>query len=729
MGSPDNNSALTNRVYLSVDDFNTLKPKSETDSTDRRILISLNDGYIYVASPHTAVQSGNIAMGGLARRSNVPPLTMNMKVTIAPYVLSGLDIGLGTLTCTVERLQKAATGSKPLVINCEELTSALKQQFNEYVFNDGQELNVDLAGNKLMLKITGVELVSGKSDATYGLFLNATGVNLSVPGGAAGSIRLAGAASTGMRTIIPKDFDFVKLGIGGLNNEFNQIFRRAFASRIYPTHLVEQMGINHVRGMLLFGPPGCGKTLVARQIGKVLQARTPKIVNGPEVLDKFVGESEKKIRDLFADAEKEQAEEGENSQLHIIIFDEIDAICKARGSTGSSTGVNDSIVNQLLSKIDGVDSLNNVLIIGMTNRMDMMDEALLRPGRLEVHVEIGLPDEAGRLQILTIHTNKMRVNGRIAKDALENMGELSRQTKNFTGAEIEGLVKSAASYAFHRNVDVKDLTKAIDETKLCVTLPDFELAMQEIQPKFGANNEELASMFRNGMVNYGETFEQLTLTLKRLVEQTRNSARTPLMSVLLEGPAFTGKTALAASTAVASGFPFVRKISGDDMIGFSESAKCAHISKAFLESYKSPQSLLLIDDLERIIEFVKIGPRFSNTILQTLLVLLKKTPPTEGHRLMVIATTSVPDLLEDFGGLIQSFNVSLHVSQLQDSTEIKTVLQELVPMSSEDMDAIATSITRPIGIKQLLMVAEMARTDAETVTCEQFLECLHTCGY
>ena len=93
--------------------------------------------------------------------------------------------------------------------------------------------------------------------------------------------------------------------------------------------------------------------------------------------------------------------------MHIIIFDEIDAICKQRGSKNDGTGVGDSIVNQLLSKLDGVEQLNNILLIGMTNRLDMIDEALLRPGRLEVHMEINLPDEKGRLQILKIHTAKV----------------------------------------------------------------------------------------------------------------------------------------------------------------------------------------------------------------------------------------------------------------------------------------------------------------------------------
>jgi vesicle-fusing ATPase len=175
------------------------------------------------------------------------------------------------------------------------------------------------------------------------------------------------------------------MGIGGLDTEFSSIFRRAFASRIFPPGLIEKLGIQHVKGILLFGPPGTGKTLIARQIGKMLNSREPKVINGPEVLNKYVGQSEENIRKLFADAEKEYKEKGEESGLHIIIFDELDAVCKQRGSgAGGGTGVGDSVVNQLLSKLDGVDQLNNILLIGMTNRKDMIDDALLRPGRLEV---------------------------------------------------------------------------------------------------------------------------------------------------------------------------------------------------------------------------------------------------------------------------------------------------------------------------------------------------------
>jgi len=201
-----------------------------------------------------------------------------------------------------------------------------------------------------------------------------------------GPINLTGKAKGKIQrtSIINPSWDFQKMGIGGLDKEFNAIFRRAFASRVFPPELVEQLGCKHVKGILLYGPPGTGKTLMARQIGKMLNAKEPKIVNGPEILDKYVGQSEANIRLLFADAEEEEKKLGPNSGLHIIIFDEIDAICKSRGSVGGGTGVHDTVVNQLLSKIDGVEQLNNILVIGMTNRRDMIDEALLRPGRMEV---------------------------------------------------------------------------------------------------------------------------------------------------------------------------------------------------------------------------------------------------------------------------------------------------------------------------------------------------------
>jgi len=213
-------------------------------------------------------------------------------------------------------------------------------------------------------------------------------------------------------------------------------------------------GIKHVKGILLYGPPGTGKTLIARKISEALNCEAPKIVNGPEIFGSYVGESEKNIRALFVDAETDQKEKGDDSDLHVIILDEIDAICKKRGSGGaSSTGVNESVVNQLLSKIDGVEQLNNVLLIGMTNRKDMIDPAILRPGRLEIHLEIGLPEHAGRVQIFEIHTRQMAKNNLLASDI--EYEKLASLTKNYTGSEIEAVCTSVKNFVLKEDADAQ----------------------------------------------------------------------------------------------------------------------------------------------------------------------------------------------------------------------------------------------------------------------------------
>lgn len=151
--------------------------------------------------------------------------------------------------------------------------------------------------------------------------------------------------------------------------------------------------------------------------------------------------------------------------------------------------------------MDGVDQLNNVLIIGMTNRLDMIDEALLRPGRLEVHMEISLPDEHGRLQILNIHTAKMRTNGVMDRDV--DLAELAALTKNFSGAEINGLVKSATSFAFNRHVKVGTMAGISDDVEnLRVNRGDFMLALDEVHPAFGVAEEELQQVIQNGIIHY-----------------------------------------------------------------------------------------------------------------------------------------------------------------------------------------------------------------------------------
>ena len=762
---PSNRLALTNKVYVSNEHYQTIHAFFSGHQIGpvcgSGYLVLLNSTYPYTVEGHDDIKGNELGMNGLQRRHAKLSLATKVILTpIQPYpppTYATLDIHIDTLT----KSKAAATSNhtvKPKEIDTDRLAMTVAGVLEGQVLLAGQIAAIDFEGIKLEILIrAGTALPKKKKSSSSTSTTATTDPPTPVPipmgqivtetthltfGRMAGSLPTAlhlmgnhvsdghgGGGSGSAPSIFVADFDFEKLGIGGLDAEFNQIFRRAFSSRIWPAAIIQQMGITHVRGMLLYGPPGCGKTLIARQIGKALNAREPKIVNGPEILNKYVGGSEEKIRELFYDAEKEQAEAGDNSMLHIIIMDEMDAICKQRGSVKDGTGVSDSVVNQLLSKIDGVDSLNNILLIGMTNRKDMIDDALLRPGRLEVHVEIGLPDAKGRLQILNIHTGKMRKANRITQEVLDKLPDIAETAKNFSGAELEGLVKAASSYALTRCVDVKDLKKAPDTKNLIVQYSDFESALLDVEPKFGAKSTELKAYYRNSFVTYGPSFDELQTTLDRLVEQVRTSSRTPLMSVLLQGEAGAGKTAMAAKMAVDSAFPFVRMISADEMIGYSESSKCQMIHRVFMDSYKSPLSLIFIDDIERIIEYVPIGPRFSNTVLQTLLVLLKKIPPDEGRRLFVVGTTSCSEFLEQLG-LTQAFGVVKEVPLLNEPSKIVEVLRVAVHMNDHDALQVAKQIHEPIGIKKLLMVAEMAKQDSTDgrVNVETFMTCLDTVG-
>lgn len=191
--------------------------------------------------------------------------------------------------------------------------------------------------------------------------------------------------------------------IGGLADELRTIVRRVLLTRQLPASTLRALGLTHVRGLLLHGAPGTGKTLIARQLAKALNARPPKIVNGPELMNKYLGESERNIRALFEDARIEWEERGAESALHVIVFDELDAVARARGGgDGAGERAADAVVNQLLTLLDGVRGASNVLVVGLTNRLDLIDPALLRPGRLEVHVLIRAPDEAGRGEILRL---------------------------------------------------------------------------------------------------------------------------------------------------------------------------------------------------------------------------------------------------------------------------------------------------------------------------------------
>ena len=388
------------------------------------------------------------------------------------------------------------------------------------------------------------------------------------------------------------------------------------------------------------------------------------------------------------------------------------------------------MVNQLLSKIDGVDQLNNILIIGMTNRRDMIDEALLRPGRLEVQLEISLPDELGRMHILQIHTAKMREYDKM--DANVDLKELAALTKNFSGAELEGLVRAAQSSAMNRPIKASSKVQldsdAVD--KLKINRDDFMNALaNDIKPKFGVSAEDFELYIRNGILLWSPQIKEVLEEGQLRINQTIKSEMTPLVTILLEGRPNSGKTALAAKIAMNSDFPFLKFCSPQSMIGFSELAKGEAINKIFNDAYKSELSCVVVDDIESMLDYAPIGPRFSNLVLQTVKLLFKKLPP-KGRKLLLIATTSEKELIKELG-LYHSFSKVIHVPNVSRGSEVINVLDQLECFPKQDMDFLARELKKKslsLGIKSILDIIEFSKQATDAYRVAKFIGALEEKG-
>ena len=237
----------------------------------------------------------------------------------------------------------------------------------------------------------------------------------------------------------------------------------------YP-EMFERMGIRPPKGILMYGPPGTGKTLLAKAVSNESGANFI-AVKGPELLSKWVGESEKGIREIFRKARQVAP--------CVIFFDEIDSIAPARGAYEGGSHVTESIVNQLLTEMDGIEDMRGVVVIGATNRPDLIDPGLLRPGRFDRMILVNAPDEDGRMEIFKVHTKSVP----IAKDV--NLKELAKQTDGYSGADIEGLVREAVMSALRENKNAKEVKKK-----------HFEAAMKRVKPSITDNVLKYYDTFR-----------------------------------------------------------------------------------------------------------------------------------------------------------------------------------------------------------------------------------------
>ena len=373
---PTEADTFTNCLTVHPEDARKLDQNFDPTNTRKSyIKISfIGKDYVFAISESKAMKIGSIGFNGMQRKW--VGVGLHKEVDVALHRLK--DSYLASLTLEVDFLQKTKTSS--VKYNTEKMAEEMRSIFllvphtiNQEYFFRFQESPPYLGLKVKNMTVMNTSVLSGgnttQKRVDVGILTQNTIITFDRKQESLISLTGKAVGESAMPNIINPDWDFSQMGIGGLDKEFNAIFRRAFASRVFPPELIEQLGMSHVKGILLHGPPGTGKTLMARQVGKMLNTREPKIVNGPEILDKYVGESEKNIRELFKEAEEDQKKFTSNSPLHMIIFDEIDAICKQRGTVTGSTGVADTVVNQLLSKV------NNFVIILI--KMSHMDQCFL----------------------------------------------------------------------------------------------------------------------------------------------------------------------------------------------------------------------------------------------------------------------------------------------------------------------------------------------------------------
>jgi transitional endoplasmic reticulum ATPase len=249
---------------------------------------------------------------------------------------------------------------------------------------------------------------------------------------------------------------------GGLD-DVKQRLKEAVEWPIKSPEIFTKLGIRPPKGILLYGPPGCGKTLLARAVATESEANFISI-KGPEVFSKWVGESEKAIREVFRKARM--------AAPAVIFLDEIDSLTPKRGMGMSDSGVSERVISQLLTEMDGITTLQDIVVVAATNRPDMVDSAVMRPGRFDRLIYVPEPDEKSRLQILKIYTKGMP----ICKDV--DLNQLTIATKYYSGADIESLCREAAMHALRRDINstevsMKDFLDALKEMGPSIT-PDME---------------------------------------------------------------------------------------------------------------------------------------------------------------------------------------------------------------------------------------------------------------
>ncbi len=423
--------------------------------------------------------------------------------------------------------------------------------------------------------------------------------------------------------------------IGGLEDEVKKIREMVEIPLKHP-EIFERLNIEPPKGVLLHGPPGTGKTLLAKAVANESDANFI-LLNGPEIMSKFYGESEKKIRDIFEEAEK--------TAPAIIFIDEIDAIAPKREDVQGE--VERRVVSQLLTMMDGLKSRGKVIVIGATNRVNAIDGALRRPGRFDREIEVGVPDKKGRRTILGIHTRGMPLTKSVKLD------EVASMTHGFVGADLEALTKEAAMNVLRKHLhkiklDEEEIPQEILE-KLIVKHDDFIEALKVVRPS--AMREVLVETPNINWEDIGG-LDSIKQELKEAVEwpikypeDFKRLGIRPSRGILLYGPPGTGKTLIAKAVAKESEANFIQ-IKGPELLSMWVGKSEEGMRKVFERARQVAPCIIFFDEIDSLAgrRGNETGTKVTERVLNQMLAEMDGL--VDLNDVLVIGATNRPDMID-----------------------------------------------------------------------------------
>eukprot|EP00045_Choanoeca_perplexa_P013864 m.159095 g.159095 ORF g.159095 m.159095 type:complete len:885 (+) comp16482_c0_seq1:174-2828(+) len=536
-------------------------------------------------------------------------------------------------------------------------------------------------------------------------------------------LRLSKAVS--FKADLKAQFDgFEALGVGGLDKEVKEIYRRVFQSRSLPQEDLQALGVSHTKGILLHGPPGSGKTLIAKTVAKLLGTDKVTLINTPSIMQKYLGESEKQLSGYFEPARRDFEQRGSRADVHILIFDEIDAIFRERGNgDGSAASVAyDSVVNSLLTLMDGLKEQDNIVVFGMTNRPKLIDRALLRPGRFEVQIEIGLPDFSGRVSIFNIHTRSMRA-AKLLHDEVD-LQALASATRRFSGAEIAGVIRNAASLAIARHHDVGN-----GAARIQVLHADMLAAVEQMSSTHATSLDSLQQQYlplgwRSPHSKTTETLNQLLSDAQALID---SASPQDVLSILITGLPGVGKTSLVLHALSQLNFEYVSVVSPVNYIGVPDGERLFRLRHMFEDAYKSSSAVIVLDNLDGLVDYMQVGNQvlFSHPLANAIKSLLMNKPPPS-CRLLVLATTdqqtaSTSILADVFTKRLKVFNLDKTaalnlLADTLDSLEASPVLPNDYEISMRSFLRVQSHLAQSSRLTSALVEEALLAAEAETTS-------------